>query len=42
MQESKSILLKIYRPAQRRLHTNINTYSVFYTYFTCNLKDIKR
>jgi hypothetical protein len=42
MQESRSILYKTYRPAQHRLYTNINMYSAFYTYFTCNLNDIKR
>jgi len=42
MQESKSILHKTYRPAQHCLYANINKYTVFYTYFMCNLNDIKR
>lgn len=42
MQESKSVLHKTHGPAQHRLYTNINMYAVFYTYFTCNLNDIKR
>ena len=41
MQESKCKLHKTHRPTQHRLYTKINMYDVFYTYFTCNLNEIK-